>query len=148
MLGHAFEPIGAALSLPLASHEKVSELLIRDSKITREINRELGSGFASDVAGLIGRKEPGNLYDAVVSSQFDADRLDYMQRDRLMSGVQSSGIDLVWLLANLEVASMATGADTETTGSIEYFGTWSEGCASCRELCFGAVSSLSQPLSA
>ena len=37
-----------------------------------------------------------------------------MQRDRLMSGVQSSGIDLVWLLANLEVASVATGADTET----------------------------------
>src|SRR5262249_41722190 len=61
----------------------------------------------------------GNLYDAVVSSQFDADRLDYMQRDRLMTGVQSSGIDLTWLLANLEVASVRTGADDETTGAVE-----------------------------
>ena len=61
MFSHAFEPIGAALSLPLASHEKVSELLIRDSEITRELNRELGSGFASDVAGLIGRRNRQSL---------------------------------------------------------------------------------------
>ena len=119
MFSHAFEPVGAALGLPLAAHEKVGEILIRDSEIAQELNRELGSGFASDVADLIGRKEPGNLYHSVVSSQFDADRLDYMQRDRLMAGVQSSGIDLVWLMANLEIASVATGADTEATGSVE-----------------------------
>ena len=40
-----------------------------------------------------GAERPGNLYDAVVSSQFDADRLDYMQRDRMMAGVRSSRLD-------------------------------------------------------
>jgi HD superfamily phosphohydrolase len=103
----------------MAKHENVSEAIIRNSEITDVLNRELGSGFANDVATLIGRKEPGNLYGAVVSSQFDADRLDYMQRDRLMTGVQSSGIDLTWLMANLEIASVSTGADDEATGAVE-----------------------------
>jgi hypothetical protein len=58
-------------------------------------------------------------FDSVVSSQFDADRLDYMRRDRMMTGVESSGIDATWLQANLEVASVRTGADAEAVGSIE-----------------------------
>jgi HD superfamily phosphohydrolase len=119
MFSHAFEAVGKDLNLPMARHEAVSERLIRDSEIAGALNRTLGGGFANDVATLIGRKEPGNLYDAVVSSQFDADRLDYMQRDRLMTGVQSSGIDLTWLLANLEIASVRTGADEERTGEVE-----------------------------
>lgn len=119
MFSHAFEAVGKTLNLAMARHEFVSESVIRESEIADVFNRELGSGFANDVATLIGRKEPGNLYDAVVSSQFDADRLDYMQRDRLMCGVQSSGIDLTWLLANLEIATVHTGADDAPTGSIE-----------------------------
>lgn len=119
MFSHAFEAVGKSLNLAMAKHENVSEAIIGDSEISQELNRTLGGGFANDVATLIGRKEPGNLYDAVVSSQFDADRLDYMQRDRLMTGVQSSGIDLTWLLSNLEIASVPTGADDEPTGAIE-----------------------------
>lgn len=119
MFSHAFEPLCKRLRLPSAEHEQVSATLIRDSEVAGVLNAELGSGFANDVATLIERKEPGNLYDAVVSSQFDADRLDYMQRDRLMTGVQSSGVDPVWLLANLEVASVRTGADDKAAGAIE-----------------------------
>jgi HD superfamily phosphohydrolase len=119
MFSHAFEAVGKSLNLEMARHENVSEAIIRDSEITEALNRDLGSGFANDVAALIGRKEPGDLYDSVVSSQFDADRLDYMQRDRLMTGVQSSAIDLTWLMANLEIASVRTGADDEATGSVE-----------------------------
>lgn len=119
MFSHAFEPVGKALNLPSAQHEHVSQLLVRSGDIADELNRELGSGFANDVALLIARKEPGNLYDAVVSSQFDADRLDYMQRDRLMTGVQSSGVDPTWLLANLEIASVSTGSDNDASGEVE-----------------------------
>jgi uncharacterized protein len=42
-----------------------------------------------------------------------------MQRDRMMTGVESSRIDATWLLANLEVASVPTGADDETAGTVE-----------------------------
>lgn len=119
MFSHALEPIGKALKLPLARHETVSAMLIGDGEIAKLLNDELGSGFANDVAMLVGRDGPSNLYDAVVSSQFDADRLDYMQRDRLMTGVQSSGVDPQWLMANLEVATVPLGADDQGRGTIE-----------------------------
>jgi uncharacterized protein len=118
MFSHAFEDVGKALGLTMVQHEAVSVRLIREGEIC-EAFRELGSGFAHDVAELIDRGQPGNLYDAVVSSQFDADRLDYMQRDRIMSGVQSSGIDAGWLMANLEIASVPMGADEEKGGQVE-----------------------------
>jgi HD superfamily phosphohydrolase len=119
MFSHTFERVGESLNLPMTKHENVGEALIRDSEITEVLNQDLGSGFANDVASLIGRKEPGNLYDAVVSSQFDADRLDYMQRDRMMTGVESSGVDLVWLMANLEIASVRTGTDADASSHVE-----------------------------
>jgi HD superfamily phosphohydrolase len=109
MFSHAFEQVGRDLDLPLAHHENVGARIIQESEISEEL-QELGSGFARDVADVIKGGEPGNLYNAVVSSQFDADRLDYMQRDRLMTGVESSGIDVTWLLANLEIGSVS-GAD-------------------------------------
>jgi len=116
MFSHSFEEIGKTLDLPMAKHEEVSEQLIRNSEIS-ECFGELGSGFANDVANILARSEPRNLYDSVVSSQFDADRLDYMQRDRLMTGVQSSGIDATWLINNLEVGTIQITSDDETSGS-------------------------------
>ena len=118
MFSHAFEGIGKELKLPMARHETVSEQLIRGGELG-EVFKELGSGFADDVADVLKREEPGNLYDSVVSSQFDADRLDYMQRDRLMTGIQSSGIDATWLVANLEIGSIASTADDEQSGNVE-----------------------------
>ena len=118
MFSHSFEEVGKELDLPMAKHEAVSAHLIRDGEIA-DVFRTLGSGFANDVADVLGRKEPETLYDSVVSSQFDADRLDYMQRDRLMTGVQSSGIDATWLMSNLEVGTVRSGADEEATGTVD-----------------------------
>ena len=118
MFSHSFEDIGKRLDLPLARHENVSEKLIRDSEISEVFSRR-GSGFANDVANVLKRNSPKNLYDSVVSSQFDADRLDYMQRDRMMTGVHSSGIDATWLIANLEIGKVQKSADEEVSGSIK-----------------------------
>lgn len=118
MFSHAFEDVAQELKLAMSNHEEMSARLIRDGEICQALNSELGSGFAHDVANLI-TNGPRHLYDAVVSSQFDADRLDYMQRDRLMTGVQNSGIDFAWLLANLEIGDMPTGTDEKSTGKIQ-----------------------------
>src|SRR5690606_2098262 len=45
--------------------------------------------------------EPTDIYHAVVSSSFDADRLDYLVRDRHMTGVEAGAIDEDWLIDNL-----------------------------------------------
>lgn len=117
---HAFEHVGKKLGLPMARHEAVSDQLIRDSEISEKL-KELGSGFHNDVANLVKRDGPRDLYDAVVSSQFDADRLDYMRRDRLMTGAQSGAIDFQWLLANIDVGSVPIQVDEEFAGERETF---------------------------
>jgi HD superfamily phosphohydrolase len=103
---HAFEKIGERFSLKMAHHETVSDALIRDSEITPLLCSEMGSGFANDVADMVSGSGERTIYSAVVSSQFDADRLDYMRRDRLMTGSQHAGIDFEWLVENLEVAEV------------------------------------------
>jgi HD superfamily phosphohydrolase len=121
MFSHAFEDVGKKLGITMARHEHVSDLLIREDGEVSHAFREMGSGFANDVASVLRLGRPGNLYDSVVSSQFDADRLDYMQRDRLMTGLQNSGIDFTWLMANLEIGKIKTGVDEEEVGEIETF---------------------------
>jgi len=117
---HAFEHVGSTLNLKMARHENVSDALIRSGDVA-EAFQGLGGGFANDVADLIGRTGPANMYGAVVSSQFDADRLDYIQRDRLMSGTRLAAIDFKWLIANLEVGTVSYGVDAQKVGSIDTF---------------------------
>lgn len=105
---HAFEMIGERFNLRMANHEAVSEMLIRDGEISGLL-REMGSGFANDVADMVIGSGTPTIYSAVVSSQFDADRLDYMRRDRLMTGSQHAGIDFEWLMENLEVGEVEHG---------------------------------------
>lgn len=117
---HAFEEVGRRLDLKLANHEHVSDLLIRDGEVATILN-EMGSGVAVDVTDIVKKEGRITVHNAVVSSQFDADRLDYMRRDRLMTGSQHAAIDYTWLIANLETASVPVGVDDRETGSIETF---------------------------
>jgi HD superfamily phosphohydrolase len=117
---HAFEEFGIANGLRLASHEAVSDRLIRDSEIA-DVLKSLGSGFHDDVATVISAEGPQSIYDAVVSSQFDADRLDYMRRDRVMAGSSHGVIDYDWLVSNLRIGKVAVGIDEAQIGEIDTF---------------------------
>jgi HD superfamily phosphohydrolase len=44
-----------------------------------------------------------------MSSQFDADRLDYLRRDRLMTGVEFAHLDIEWIFDCLEVGTVTLG---------------------------------------
>lgn len=117
---HAFEKVGSRLGLKLADHENMSDALIRNGEVA-EILNDLGSGFANDVADIVQKDGTKAVQHAVVSSQFDADRLDYIQRDRLMTGTQHAAIDFTWLMANLEIASVPIGVDDTQIGTVETF---------------------------
>lgn len=119
-LSHAFEPFGKRFKLEMAKHETVSERLITDSEIT-PLLETISKGFAGNVADMVCGKGEKSVYSAVVSSQFDADRLDYMRRDRLMTGTQNSAIDFEWLVANLEVGELPYGVDEVQTGVRDTF---------------------------
>jgi len=117
---HAFEKIGERFDLKMANHEAVSDMLIRSGEVS-EVLRDMGSGFANDVADMVSGSGTPTIYSAVVSSQFDADRLDYMRRDRLMVGSQHAGIDFEWLVENLEVGEVQHGVDETSLKPVQTF---------------------------
>jgi HD superfamily phosphohydrolase len=59
--------------------------------------------FADEVATLLAAEDPRDIYHAVVSSSLDADRLDYLRRDRLMTGTGAGAIDFDWLMEHIRV---------------------------------------------
>jgi uncharacterized protein len=117
---HAFEKIGERFGFKMANHEAVSDILIRNGEVS-EVLRDMGSGFANDVADMVSGSGTPTIYSAVVSSQFDADRLDYMRRDRLMTGSQHAGIDFEWLVENLEVDAVQHGVDETLLKPVQTF---------------------------
>ncbi len=100
---HAFETSEARrLKQKQKSHEQWTiEIIRNDADITHALAAE---GLAEDVINMIAHKGQRDLYGSIVSSQFDADRLDYLRRDRYMSGIGSGGFDCDWLLDCLEVS--------------------------------------------
>lgn len=69
--------------------------------------------LAEEVAALLEAEDPTDIYHAVVSSSFDADRLDYLRRDRLMTGTQAGAIDFDWLTEHIRVGGIITEAAEE-----------------------------------
>lgn len=113
---HAFEDVGKRLELKALNHEFITDKLVRNSGITAVL-KTLRNGFDTEVANAI--TEHNDIYSAVVSGQFDADRLDYMQRDRLMTGTYLGTVDLEWLLSNLEIGPVNFGAENERSFDVE-----------------------------
>jgi len=113
---HAFEDV--LQNLGLGKHEVRSVKLIEQTEVRDELDKFVPN-FSRHVAEIINNKVPEDIYAAIVSSQFDADRLDYMRRDRFMTGAQSSAIDFDWLLANLDVRRVRIGQDDSELREIE-----------------------------
>lgn len=111
---HAFE---SALDMQ-GRHEAWTEKIIGSDSVSK-IMDGYRKNMAADVARIFKEETPPNIYSSVVSSQFDADRLDYMRRDRMMTGTQIGGIDFTWLLRNLEVCKIDVGVDDEKYAEID-----------------------------
>ncbi|QFT97601.1 HD domain protein [Roseovarius sp. THAF8] len=97
---------------PLTSavdHEKISPRIIKNSSISRALEKMGGAGFPEMVANMIAKKDEQCIYTSLVSSQLDADRLDYAKRDPYFAGVSSGGIDLDWLMRNFQVGNGTKG---------------------------------------
>ncbi len=142
-LSHASEailPPRARLRLPTwamagphdgqATHEDFTLQLVLDSSLAELLGRHYGlEGLPPEAIGslIAGRAAPGGPYFTVggvdyapllrqlVSSELDADRMDYLLRDSFFTGVSYGRIDLDWLASHLTayvhdgVAELALG---------------------------------------
>lgn len=120
MFSHAFEnamklfvernsSLADATLIAAFDHEQVSSRIIADSSISDALKRMGGKEFPEKVANIIAKKDKKCIYTSIVSSQLDADRLDYAKRDPFFAGVSSGGIDLDWLIRNFQVGNGKNG---------------------------------------
>jgi len=107
------------------SHEKLSRRIVTETTVAKVLERIGGKGFPEEVAAMIEKQDMDCIYTSIVSSQLDADRLDYAKRDPYFAGVSSGGIDLDWLVDHLRLGSHASGqffyVDSKAFISIEQF---------------------------
>ena len=88
-------------------HEAWTTLIINSS--TTEVHTILESyqqGFAQEVADVISRVHPCRAVVKLLSSQLDADRLDYLVRDSLMTGAGYGNFDLEWLINVITIGAV------------------------------------------
>ena len=109
---HTFEDVQKSRELGKA-HEKWTADIIRNTEGNiRPLLESFwdGGGFCEAVASLLEAEDPQDIYHSVVSSSFDADRLDYLRRDRLMTGTGAGAIDFDWLMEHVRVREIAIEA--------------------------------------
>ena len=111
---HAFESAAEAMGLKKRHEDWSAEIVRGDTEVNRVL-REVDEQLPEQVGTLLKEEESKDVYAAVVASQFDADRIDYIQRDRLMTGVQFGHVDSDWLLDCLEVGAVTIGKQDAVT---------------------------------
>lgn len=115
---HTFESVQRSRRVE-KDHERWSEEMILDPaggiRPLLDAYRP-GGAFCEDVARLIGAEAPVDIYHAVVSSSLDADRLDYLRRDRLMTGTGAGAIDFDWLMEHVRVREILVAAPDAGAG--------------------------------
>ena len=96
-----------------------AEIIRSDTVLGATLEDAFGKDVRGSVAELLLQETPTDIYSAIVSSQFDADRLDYVRRDRMMTGAQHGGFDFSWLMANLEVDQVTFSTDDESYATVD-----------------------------
>ena len=110
---HAFETVQRARGSDRNHESWTAQIILnKDGKI-RPILERYRRGITEQIAELFASEVPQDIYHAVVSSSFDADRLDYLRRDRVMTGSGAGAIDFDWLLDNIRIAKVRAGGDDD-----------------------------------
>ena len=94
---HAFEEISAT------SHEQYTCRIIEENTEITKILENASEGLSKDVADVIRHKSANPLLSQLISSQLDADRMDYLLRDAYFTGTTYGEFDLERILRTLRV---------------------------------------------
>src|SRR5699024_3999889 len=79
-------------------HEQFTQKIILGDTMVNIIVDRVHPGFAREVADVIGKTHPDQLVVSLISSQIDADRMDYLQRDAYFTGVSYGHFDMERIL--------------------------------------------------
>lgn len=83
-------------------HEKIGQLIVTKRPDVTEILQAAGID-PLEIASIISGEHSNPAYNRLMKSSLDMDRMDYLVRDSLGTGVPYGHIDLHYLLSNLDV---------------------------------------------
>src|SRR5690625_4953619 len=89
---HSFEKV---FSL---DHELFTEKIILGDTGVNKVLSQVAEDFPKDVANVINKTYHDKLVTSLISSQIDADRMDYLLRDAYYTGVSYGNFDMVRIL--------------------------------------------------
>lgn len=89
---HAFENVFGL------DHEYFTQQIILGDTDVNEILKRVSEDFPQRVADVIGKTYPNKQVVSLISSQIDADRMDYLQRDAYFTGVSYGHFDMERIL--------------------------------------------------
>lgn len=96
---HCFE---AAFGL---SHEEYTRKIINGNSEVHNILEDFEPGFSKIVSSVIEKKHPNKILVQMISSQLDADRMDYLLRDSYFTGTTYGHFDLYRILRVMTVSN-------------------------------------------
>lgn len=89
---HSFEKV-----FNLDHEHFTQEIILGDTEVNKVLKR-VGEDFPKRVAEVIGKTYKDKLVVSLISSQIDADRMDYLQRDAYFTGVSYGHFDMERIL--------------------------------------------------
>ena len=95
---HVIEPI-----LGFHHEDFTIEAVLSDATEVGQLLNAFSPGIAQDVANIIDGSFRPMALAQLVSSQLDVDRMDYLLRDSLMTGVKYGVYDIEWIIKSLEM---------------------------------------------
>ncbi len=111
---HVFE------SVSVFPHEKYSIKLI-ESPLTdvNKVLKKYSPTLVQEVVSLLEGKHKLKWANQVISSEIDVDRLDYLQRDSIMTGTNYGKLELEWILRNAKIVEGKLVFDIKALSSLE-----------------------------
>jgi len=79
-------------------HEDFTQAIILGDTEVNAVLRQVGDDFPKKVAEVIAKTYPNKLVVSLISSQIDADRMDYLLRDAYYTGVSYGNFDMERIL--------------------------------------------------
>lgn len=79
-------------------HEQFTKQIILGDTEVNKVLRRVATSFPKKVADVIGKTYANKLVVSLISSQIDADRMDYLQRDAYYTGVSYGHFDMERIL--------------------------------------------------
>lgn len=112
---HAFEMVN------LIPHEEYTvQFILEDSEVNK-ILRNVDESLPQKVADVITKKHSNYVMCQIVSSQLDADRMDYLSRDAYFTGINYGYIDYEKLIRSMVVIDQRICFKESGLSSIENF---------------------------